>query len=43
LVPLLLTGSIKDWEEFIIDSFQQGMSLHLEESTMKQQVCGWLQ
>ena len=43
LVPLLLTGSIKEWEELIIDSFQQGMSLHLQESTMKQQVCGWLQ
>jgi hypothetical protein len=42
LVPLLLTGSIKDWEELIIDSFQHGMSLHLEESTMKQQVCRWL-
>jgi hypothetical protein len=42
LVPLLLTGSIKDWEEFIADSFQHGMSLHLEESTMKQQVCHWL-
>jgi hypothetical protein len=39
LVPLLLTGSIKDWEELIVDSFQHGMSLHLEESTMKQQVC----
>jgi hypothetical protein len=42
LVPLLLTGSIKDWEEFIADSFQHGMSLHLEESTIKQQVCHWL-
>jgi hypothetical protein len=39
LVPLLLTGSIKDWEELIADSFQHGTSLHLEESTMKQQVC----
>jgi hypothetical protein len=39
LIHLLLTGSIKDWEQFIIDSFQHGMSLHLEESTMKQQVC----
>jgi hypothetical protein len=42
LVPLLLTGSINDWEELIADSFQHGMSLHLEESTMKQQVCRWL-
>jgi hypothetical protein len=41
-MPLLLTGSIKDWEELIADSFQNGVSLHLEESTMKQQVCRWL-
>jgi uncharacterized protein YmfQ (DUF2313 family) len=43
LMPLLLTGSIQDWEQLISDSFQHGMSLHLEESTMKQQVCRWLQ
>jgi hypothetical protein len=42
LVPLLLTGSIKGWEELIADSFQHGMSLHLEESSIKQQVCHWL-
>jgi hypothetical protein len=42
LVPLLLTGAVKDWEEFIADSFQHGMSLHLEESSIKQQVCHWL-
>jgi hypothetical protein len=42
LVPLLLTGGIKEWEEFIADSFQHGMSLHLEESSIKQQVCQWL-
>lgn len=43
LVPLLLTGSIKEWEELIADRFQHGMSLHLEESSIKQQVCHWLQ
>jgi hypothetical protein len=42
LVPLLLTGGIKEWEELIADSFQHGMSLHLEESSIKQQVCPWL-
>jgi hypothetical protein len=42
LVPLLLSGGIKDWEAFIADSFQHGMSLHLEESSLKQQVCPWL-
>jgi hypothetical protein len=42
LAPLLLTGGIKEWEEFIADSFQHGMSLHLDESSIKQQVCHWL-
>jgi hypothetical protein len=43
LVPLLLTGGIKEWEEFIADSFQHDMSLHLEQSSIKQQVWHWLQ
>jgi hypothetical protein len=38
LVPLLLTGDIQQWEQLITASFQRGMSLHLEESTIKQQV-----
>jgi hypothetical protein len=42
LVPLLLTGGVKEWEEFIAHSFQHGMSLQLQESTIKQQVCAWL-
>jgi hypothetical protein len=39
LVELLLTGGIKDWEQLVTNSFQQDMSLNLEEATFKQQVC----
>lgn len=38
LVQLLLTGDIQQWEQLIAVSFQLGMSLHLEVSTIKQQV-----
>jgi len=38
LVQLLLTGDIQQWEQLIAFSFQRGMSLHLEVSTIKQQV-----
>jgi len=33
-----LTGSIQDWEQLVCDSFQCGRSVHLDESTIKQQV-----
>ena len=38
LVQLLLTGDIQQWEQLITISFQRGMSLHLEVSTIQQQV-----
>jgi hypothetical protein len=38
LVSLLLTGSIREWEQLIVDSFQQGLSRELAEPTIKQQV-----
>jgi aryl carrier-like protein len=38
LVQLLFTGDIQQWEQLITTSFQRGMSLHLEVSTVKQQV-----
>ncbi len=38
LVQLLLTGSIQQWEQLVTVSFQKGMSLNLQESTIKQQV-----
>jgi hypothetical protein len=39
LVSLVLTGNIKDWEQLVIDSFQRGMSVHLEEPTKYQVRC----
>jgi aryl carrier-like protein len=38
IVQLLMAGDIQQWEQLITVSFQQGMSLHLEVSTIKQQV-----
>ena len=38
LPSLLLTGNISAWEQLITDSFQQGLSLHLEPATIQQQV-----
>jgi len=35
LAPLVLTGDIQQWEQLITVSFQQGMSLHLEESSSR--------
>lgn len=39
IVQLLMAGDIQQWEQLITVSFQRGMSLHLEVSTIKQQVC----
>jgi hypothetical protein len=38
IVQLFMAGDIQRWEQLITASFQRGMSLHLEVSTIKQQV-----